>query len=144
MIVLDANIFAKLFITEPDTDQALSLIKAIQSHMTSVKLPGLFIYEVMQIGRYHQVHVDKVSALLKTQMLDYWEIINPSQYHWQTAQRISQTGHEKSGYPTMYDSIYHAIALEEKGVFITADKKHLEKAKTFGHAIALSEWQTLF
>ena len=52
--------------------------------------------------------------------------------------------HEKSGFPTIYDSIYHALAIQLDAVFLTADKKHYAKAKEYGHIKLLSEWETIF
>ena len=58
--------------------------------------------------------------------------------------KIASTGHEKSGFPSIYDSIYHALAIHEKAVFLTADKRHYEKSKSFGHICLLKDWENLF
>jgi predicted nucleic acid-binding protein len=44
----------------------------------------------------------------------------------------------------MYDSIYHALAIVEDGVFVTADNRHFEKVKNFGHIALLKDWETIF
>ncbi len=44
------------------------------------------------------------------------------------------------GYPTLFDSIYHAMALERGGVFVTADRKHVDRTRSFGGVMLLSEW----
>lgn len=41
----------------------------------------------------------------------------------------------------MYDSIYHALAIETKGVFITADRRHFVKTECFSHICLLSDWK---
>lgn len=46
---------------------------------------------------------------------------------------ITKDGHEKSGYPTFNDSMYHAIAITEDALFITADKRHYEKTSQLGN-----------
>jgi len=63
--------------------------------------------------------------------------------HWVLAEWISKTGHANSGYPAMYDSIYHAIAIEASGVFITADRKHYSKANSFGSICLLENWESV-
>ncbi len=141
MIVLDANVFAKLFVEENDSDLAKALMYAVQYSAVPVLLPGLFAYEIIQIGRYHSLDTDKVLDLLETQFLSNWEMVEPTRAHWKTAQKISKKGHAKSGYPAMYDSVYHALAIEGNGAFITADKKHYEKAKSFGHIYLLEDWK---
>jgi predicted nucleic acid-binding protein len=141
MIVLDANIFAKLFVAEHDSASAKALMYAIQGAAVPVSLPGLFTYEIVQIGRYHNLDTDHVLDLLHSQFLSNWQMVEPARTHWKVAQKISQKGHAKSGYPAMYDSIYHALAIEGNGAFITADKKHYEKAKSFGHIYLLEDWK---
>jgi len=49
-------------------------------------------------------------------------------------------GNAKAGYPALQDSIYHALALEGGGTFVTADKKHLIKTKSFCAVQLLEEW----
>jgi predicted nucleic acid-binding protein len=67
---------------------------------------------------------------------------SPERLTWLNSEHICQNGHEKSGYPTMYDSIYHAMAILNEGIFITSDKRHYEKAKTFGYISLLKDWES--
>ena len=46
---------------------------------------------------------------------------------------ITKDGHEKRGYPTFSDSMYHAIAITEDALFITADKRYYEKIRRLGN-----------
>ncbi len=57
----------------------------------------------------------------------------------QKAKEMTTKGHEKSGYQSFYDSVYHALAIQNNCDFITADKKHHAKAKEFGNIKLLSE-----
>lgn len=140
MIVLDANVFAKLLVSERDSSEARDLVYAIHRAAIPVVLPSLFIYEVVQIGRYYDLGTDIVLDFLETQLVGNWQVVEPSRKHWKMAQKISETGSANSGYPAMYDSIYHALALEEGANFITADKKHFAKAHTFGRIYLLADW----
>jgi len=47
---------------------------------------------------------------------------------------------KKSGFPSFYDASYHALAITHECQFITADKRHIAKAKGFGHVTLLSDW----
>jgi predicted nucleic acid-binding protein len=49
------------------------------------------------------------------------------------------TGHIKSGYPSIYDALFHAMALCNKAVFVTADKHHYAKTQILGNICLLSE-----
>ena len=46
---------------------------------------------------------------------------------------ICETGHQKSGFPSFYDASYHALAINNDCIFITADSKHISKTLQFGH-----------
>ena len=41
---------------------------------------------------------------------------------------------------TFYDAAYHATALVHGGVFITADRRYVERAGEAGGVVALSDW----
>ena len=41
---------------------------------------------------------------------------------------------------TFYDAAYHALALVEKGVFVTADQKYVRRAGKAGRVVTLKEW----
>jgi predicted nucleic acid-binding protein len=55
---------------------------------------------------------------------------------------ITNEGHPNSGFPSFYDSAYHALAIELDSVFVTADKRHKAKTETFGHIVLLHEWES--
>ncbi len=44
---------------------------------------------------------------------------SPDRDSWLLAEEITQKGHDKSGFPTIYDSIYHALAIRMDGTFLT-------------------------
>ena len=46
---------------------------------------------------------------------------------------ITKDGHENSGYPTFSGSMYHAIAITEDALFITANKRHYKKTSQLGN-----------
>lgn len=42
---------------------------------------------------------------------------------------------------SFYDASYHALALHYSGLYLTADKKHYEKSKSFGHIQLLKDYK---
>lgn len=71
-----------------------------------------------------------------------FRLIHPSFRELQLAETIARHGQDaQANPPQLRDSIYHAMAIERGGTFITADRKHIEKTRYLGHAIALSEWR---
>lgn len=57
------------------------------------------------------------------------------------AEKIAATGHVKSGYPDLENSIYHAMAIERGGIFVTADQRHFAKTRQFGSVVLLADWE---
>lgn len=144
MIVVDSNVFAKLFTEEPDSNEAGAALSHLAVTDTPVIVPTLFSYELAQIARYHKIPVEQALDLFESQLNHHWKLTEPNRPHWSKAEEISQSGHEKSGYPTLYDAIYHAIAVVENGIFLTADNKHHTKAAGFGHIVLLKDWRSQF
>lgn len=42
---------------------------------------------------------------------------------------------------TFYDASYHALALERRGVFVTADERYLQKAAAVGAVRHVRAWR---
>jgi len=141
MIVIDSNVLAKLFTQESDRVSALTALSYFAEAEIPVLIPTLFPYELAQIARYHGYPVQDALALLDAQLSHNWQLTTPQHQHWQKAEEISQHGHEKSGYPALYDAIYHALAILNDGTFLTADQKHYSKAQQFGHIVLLADWR---
>lgn len=131
--VLDSCVFIKLFLEEPDSAQARRFIADTLQAGGSFVVPELFTYEVLQVARNSGADFDAVlDILINRRDSNGIEIITPSRQHWLKAQALSREGHAKSGFPSLYDSIYHAIALVEGIDFVTADARHIAKTKNQG------------
>ena len=61
---------------------------------------------------------------------------------WNIAGTMTQSGHQKSGFPSLYDSCYHALAIDNDCLFLTADKRHAAKTESFSHLQLLEDWKT--
>ena len=143
MIIVDSNVFAKLFTKEPDSAEAVALLKHLAQADIPVRVPTLFVYELAQVARYFAVPLKEAFALLDAQLAHHWKLVDPHLSHWQKAEEISQHGHKKSGYPALYDAIYHALALLEGGIFLTADQRYQAKAAGFGQIALLQDWRAI-
>lgn len=118
--------------------------KVTYIHTRQSIAPDLLKYEVAQTALRHKVPLEKVFQIFEKHISILIEQCAPGKEAWQKAEEIFSQGHVKSGYPSMYDSIYHAMAIVEDGVFVTTDKRHFKKAKNFGHITLLEDWKTLF
>lgn len=142
-IVLDACIFTKLFVIESDREQAIALLKALGKQQYTILVPSLFFYEVIAVTTYAKLDVQNVFAVLQAYQDTHLHLIEPNLEMLQTATAMTDQGHPKSGYPSFYDAIYHAIALCLACPFITADKRHYEKTKQLGRIVLLQDWETV-
>ena len=49
-IVLDSNVFVKIFLNEQDRDDAIKLLQYIGENAISVICPDIFVYEVLSVA----------------------------------------------------------------------------------------------
>jgi len=139
-VVLDSCVFSKLFLQEPDHQEAVELITELSQRNIKVLVPSLFLYEVLSIAATSPFPVKNVHALITQYQSANLEIVALDEKTILKAIDICAYGHEKSGFPSFYDASYHALAINNECQFITADKRHVAKAKAFGHVLLLSDW----
>ena len=142
-VVLDACVFSKLFLIEPDRDQAIALIRALENRHHAIVVPQVFFYEVMATATYAKLDPDSILNLIGQYQKTHLQLIQPNLEVLKTAMAITDSGHPKSGYPSFYDAIYHALALCLNCSFITADQRHYEKTKHLGSIILLRDWENI-
>ncbi len=144
LIVLDSGAYAKLFLQEDGRDALLELLGYIGAQKIAVHCPDIFLYEVLSIAAQNGVSLTKTLELIRRFEASYLTLAPLSEKELELAMRMAGDGHEKTGYPSIYDSAYHALAIAHDGIFITADKRHIAKARQYGHVALLEEWrQTL-
>jgi predicted nucleic acid-binding protein len=98
----------------------------------------LLYLEVVNTAQRCGVPIDSVVELLEAQKY-LLQIRAVSDSERKKAIEIIATGHIKSGYPSIYDALFHAMALCNKAVFVTADKHHYAKTQILGNICLLSE-----
>ena len=139
-IIIDACVFLKLFFDEEGSKDAREFLENIVvSGNTQIIVPSLFWYEVV-------VQISKTDVSLEN-VFECFEMyksvcLSVAELDLQTSQKakeITKKGHEKSGYPSFYDSVYHALAIQNNCDFITADHPHFIKTKKLGNIKMLSD-----
>jgi predicted nucleic acid-binding protein len=141
MYIIDSNVFAKLFIEEADFVQAISFFEHCIQQEISLLAPSLLRYEILQIALFYRHPLADALERLEQYCAFNLTLCELSGAAWQIAEAICQHGHPKSGFPSLYDSCYHALAIEQNATFITADKRHKTKAEKFGHLVLLDEFR---
>ena len=136
VVVPDASVILKWVlpsIEEPDAERAAALLDAIAVDEVRALLPSLWFFEVGNtIARRFPAQANAWLAAL--QKLDIDEA--PRTTRW-LAVALELT--ERHGV-TFYDAAYHATALVHGGVFVTADRRYIERVGEAGGVVALREW----
>lgn len=143
-VVLDSCVFNKLFLEEDDRDQAIDLITELTEQNYQVIVPSLFLYEVLTIASVSNFPTQQAYKLITQYQKANLELIELDSSCILKAIEICETGHKKSGFPSFYDASYHALAILNNCIFITADNRHISKTAQFGHIVLLKDWKSLF
>jgi len=138
-VVLDANIFLKLLKKENDSHRAKELFKSIAKKIIPILVPHVLVNEVIHVCERDKLDVESAIALLKGLIELNLSFVPVTSTLIDRTVSITQEGHKKSGYPTFSDCMYHAIAIQENALFITADKRHYEKTKHLGNIKLLND-----
>ena len=146
LYVLDANIFLEYIYDRTLSQQSKIIIQdAILKHI-QILLPSLLLDEITEVlcGNLNdldvvQQHLHYIEKLIAENIL---HIVVPNTEVRIKAIEIARTGNNKSGYPELTDSLYHALAILNDAVFITNDIKHISKVVEFGHIMALQKYRS--
>ena len=66
-------------------------------------------------------------------------VFPPSRELLKKAREIANTEVKGYGYVSSYDAIFHALALMEKGILLTADRKHYLKTRDLIGSVKMLE-----
>ena len=143
-VVIDANVFVKLLHAEHDIPLAFDFLDYCIAHDILIVAPTLFDYEVISVCVRLHIELNEILALLADYRATNLVLQVPDFDDWQLASKICQDGNAKSGYPSMYDSIYQAMAINRNITFVSADTRHIAKANKHGNVCALAEWRDIF
>jgi predicted nucleic acid-binding protein len=141
MIVIDASVFGKLFLAEDDSSAAAAVVNHAIANGIEFIAPTALLYEALSIAVRHGVPFRAVVELLDGLRAGGLMLHEPTPAELMTAESITTTGHKKTGYPALNDSIFHAMAIERGGLFVTADQRHVAKTKQFGSVALLADWR---
>ena len=137
--VIDTSVFMKLFLEEKDSDQALAFFTDVNDRGDTLLIPALFQSEFLSVLRAQNIDFTVAYGLLEDYLQANMVQVDYSRGLMSKALEIATYGHNKSGYPSIYDAIYHALAIINGCDFITADTKHYAKTKKLGHIRLLQD-----
>lgn len=137
LIVPDASVVLKWVLSgadEPDLDAALRLRDMAIEGKIAIKVPSLWLFEAANLlARKFPL---KARVLLDT-LIDFGFDEGKPAFEWRDrafdlCQRYQVT---------FYDAAYHALAIIEKGLFVTADGRYAQKAGKAGSVVELVHWK---
>jgi predicted nucleic acid-binding protein len=136
LVVPDASVILKWILpgnNEPDADQALLLREAIANEDIRAWVPSLSVYEVGNtIARRFPDQAERwLKALIKFELDEYI----PSRQWLTVVLKLTRCYQV-----TFYDAAYHAIAVIERGTFVTADARYANRVTGAGAVMLLSDW----
>ncbi len=138
IVVPDASVILKWVLEEgegKDLPKALELQAAFIAEAIDLQVPTLWRYEV---GNVLGLKQPELAGELMRALLEYeFEEVQLTRDYCLAVLKLM---HEIKGV-TFYDSCYHALALQTKGVYVTADTDYAKKAGRKGHLSLLSEWR---
>ena len=136
--VVDASVTVKWFLPdadEPDTPEALDLFLRLRDAQISLVQPPHWKAEVAavlarRIPDTAAANVDDLNLLSGIEIIDM-----PLVYH-----RAVQLAVELSHH--LFDTLYHATALETDAVMVTADRRYYDRAVQCGRIVLLGQAAT--
>lgn len=133
LFVPDASIILKWVLSENEDnqDKALSLLHAWLNQECAFILPSLWMYEVGNVlGLKKPKEADELLGLL----LDYE--FPEARISKRLINQTYRLMKEHRGI-TFYDAVYHAVAVQESGTLVTADKAYFDKMHSKGGIVLI-------
>jgi predicted nucleic acid-binding protein len=134
--VVDASVIVKwVFPTseaEGDVEQALDLLEAIKKGNVTLLQPPHWLAEVAAV-------VTRLSPEAAEPALDLLDALEfPAAADLPIFKRASRIAHELNHH--LFDTLYHAVALEQGHTLVTADDAYFRKSQTLGRIVRLPDW----
>ena len=134
-LVIDASVAVKWVfpdpVVEPHADRAVTLLERIRDGDVDVVQPSHWLFEVAAVVvRLRPSIAGPAIALLDALELRIWDDVSALRH---AAELADQLRHH------LFDTLYHAVALEQDAMLVTADVRYARKAAGLGHLSLLQE-----
>lgn len=135
-LVVDASVAVKWFLPdpsrEPDADQAAEVLRAIGDGRVELLQPPHWLAEVIAVI----IRLRPEIAAAAIDLLDSMELETAADAGlYKRASRLAQQLDQH-----LFDTLYHALALANDALLVTADDRYLRKAGRLGKIVALDQW----
>ncbi|BCX82988.1 hypothetical protein MIT9_P2579 [Methylomarinovum caldicuralii] len=135
-VVLDASVLIKWLLADPEreayTEKATELVMAVGRGELDLILPGHWLVEVAAV--LCRISPQTAQGDVETlHLLDWPTLDTPSLYRVATRLAVELRHH-------LFDTLYHATALETGATLVTADAHYWRKAGSLGRITLLSDF----
>jgi len=135
-IVVDASVILKWVFpssaAEENTEQALALLREIRAGTAELLQPPHWLAEVAAVmSRLHPQLAEPALELLDAMDLPATDDLAV----FKRASQIAVNLHHH-----LFDTLYHAVAIETDRTLVTADDRYFLKARPLGSIVRLSNW----
>lgn len=134
--VVDASVMVKWIFPdanrEAHVDQAIELLSVVRARKVILQQPPHWLAEVAAVV----TRLDPEAAETAIDLLDAMDL--PVVTDPDVFKRASRIAHELSHH--LFDTLYHALALERGSVLISADDRYFRKAQHLGRIVLLENW----
>ena len=142
-LVLDTSVIVKIFLQEKESDTTHTLFESIEQGEHEAFIPSLAIYEVLgvlirevsdpeQYDQYSSVFFGLIDEGL-------FQVVEGDAKLLEKATTIARIDTKSQGYVSLNDATFHALAIMNDSVFITADIKHHRKTAVAVGSVMLLE-----
>lgn len=137
-LVVDTSVLARYFFAHEHTPIARNIIERGYHGELILAAPSLLLYEIASVfskercdARTAARALGDVVALVEANIIN---LIEPDEILLRKALDMAAFDTGGQGYISVYDATFHALAVLNGATFVTADRKHFQKAaKPFGH-----------
>jgi predicted nucleic acid-binding protein len=135
--VVDASVIVKWVFPasegEEDIEKALELLEAIKEGEVTLLQPPHWLAEVAAVV----TRLSPEAAEPALDLLDAMEL--PVMSDLPVFKRASRMAHELNHH--LFDTLYHAVALEHGCILVTADGTYFRKSRALGGIVRLPQWR---
>jgi predicted nucleic acid-binding protein len=140
ILVVDASVVVKWLIADPqqeaDLDHASGLVDAVGTGEMQLIQPVHWLAEVA--GVLARTNPETLEADLLWLYEMELEVADTLAIYQRAGSLAITLNHH------LFDTLYHAVALETPGAtLVTADNRYLNKARSLGRIVHLSEWRKI-
>ena len=136
IVIPDASVILKWVLPRkisPFQDQALAIRDAAISNSISLVVPPLWRYEVGNT-------LTRLIPDNALQLMTLCESVSLTEVKADDKWLEIAVGLVSRSKVSFYDAAYHALAIAQSAVFVTADEKYVSESKSFTHLCLLKDW----